>query len=379
MSHQTGISANDELLKFYSRCKANGTQLSVRLAKIVISNEQLTLDIYHEPSGDWREDWDRFVLDSVQDRQPCYLLHRLDQESNSNSASNGVVVDESSPPKWILITWCPEDSPVRQKMLYASTKATLKKEFGSGSIAFDYLATSRQELKLNVYETWAEKRKKLAAGESRDDEDELMTVQERERRDVKREEAASRSINDASRTLPGLQFPIDDAAVGALFDFKEELLDYVQLAIDCEKEEIQLTHRIPSGEFDVDSLSHDLIPSDAPRYHLFRFNHTYDGQSSSPALFIYSVPGSKATVKQRMLYSSCKSALLVAIQEKIGIEISKRLEIDDAVEAKREQLLLELHPPVSGDSKKFDRPKGPPKRGAKRIIKNSNGENGGDA
>lgn len=36
--------------------------------------------------------------------------------------------------EWILISWSPDDSPVRQKMLYASTKATLKKEFGTAQI-----------------------------------------------------------------------------------------------------------------------------------------------------------------------------------------------------------------------------------------------------
>lgn len=34
----------------------------------------------------------------------------------------------------MLISWSPDDAPVRQKMLYASTKATLKQEFGSGQI-----------------------------------------------------------------------------------------------------------------------------------------------------------------------------------------------------------------------------------------------------
>lgn len=35
---------------------------------------------------------------------------------------------------WMLISWSPDDAPVRHKMLYASTKATLKQEFGSGQI-----------------------------------------------------------------------------------------------------------------------------------------------------------------------------------------------------------------------------------------------------
>jgi len=34
----------------------------------------------------------------------------------------------------MLISWSPDEAAVRQKMLYASTKATLKQEFGSGQI-----------------------------------------------------------------------------------------------------------------------------------------------------------------------------------------------------------------------------------------------------
>ena len=35
----------------------------------------------------------------------------------------------------------PEDAPVREKMIYASTKATLKSQFGSGQIKEDLLGT----------------------------------------------------------------------------------------------------------------------------------------------------------------------------------------------------------------------------------------------
>lgn len=41
-----------------------------------------------------------------------------------------------------MISWIPDTAPVRQKMLYASTKATLKLEFGSGDIQDELQATS---------------------------------------------------------------------------------------------------------------------------------------------------------------------------------------------------------------------------------------------
>ena len=36
-----------------------------------------------------------------------------------------------------MISWSPDTASMRNKMLYASTKATLKKEFGGGQIKDD--------------------------------------------------------------------------------------------------------------------------------------------------------------------------------------------------------------------------------------------------
>lgn len=43
---------------------------------------------------------------------------------------------------WLLISWSPDEAPIRQKMLYASTKATLKQEFGNSSITEELHGTT---------------------------------------------------------------------------------------------------------------------------------------------------------------------------------------------------------------------------------------------
>ena len=48
--------------------------------------------------------------------------------------------------EWVLISWSPDDSPVRQKMLYASTKATLRKEFGAAQIKDEIFGTVEVEI-----------------------------------------------------------------------------------------------------------------------------------------------------------------------------------------------------------------------------------------
>ena len=48
-------------------------------------------------------------------------------------------------------SWSPDSSHTRQKMLYASTKATFKNQFGAGQIKDEYYANSKEEITLAGY------------------------------------------------------------------------------------------------------------------------------------------------------------------------------------------------------------------------------------
>ncbi len=43
------------------------------------------------------------------------------------------------------------------------------------------------------------------------------------------------------------------------------------------------------------------------------------------AVFIYSCPGFKSSIKERMLYSSCKEPLIAGIEEDLGIKVTKKV------------------------------------------------------
>lgn len=43
------------------------------------------------------------------------------------------------------------------------------------------------------------------------------------------------------------------------------------------------------------------------------------------AVFIYSCPGFKCSIKERTVYSSCKNTLSSAIENDIGIEVAKKV------------------------------------------------------
>lgn len=48
--------------------------------------------------------------------------------------------------------------------------------------------------------------------------------------------------------------------------------------------------------------------------------------ASSPPVFIYSMPGYKCSIKERMLYSSCKSRLLDSVEQDFQLEIAKKVQ-----------------------------------------------------
>lgn len=80
------------------------------------------------------------------------------------------------------------------------------------------------------------------------------------------------------------------------------------------------------------------------------------------------MPGYNCSIKERMLYSSCKGPL-TELMESLGLQIIKKIEIDDGAELTEEFLQDEIHPKKNLHRPKFAKPKGPPNRGAKRLTK----------
>ncbi|XP_035233834.1 twinfilin-2-like isoform X2 [Stegodyphus dumicola] len=307
MSHQTGIQAGSELKSFFSKCKDG----KIRAFKVVIRDEELVLDKSFESIGSWEDDYNKFVLPLIEHQQPCYVFYRLDSENEAGY-------------EWVFISWSPDNSP--------------------------------EDVNLRGYKKHIESEKSPLPFSS---SEEVLNQ-------IRKEEAAG--VDSKHQTMQGVAFPVSDDVINALCDMKDTRLNYVQMSIDMEKEEINLE---TSQELDVDSLA-KMVPSDHARYHLFCLPHFYEGDQLNSIVFIYSVPGYNCSVKERMLYSSCKAPLLNVIENKIGIELAKKIEIDDAEELTEEFLLDEIHPKQNIYKQKFSKPKGPLNRGARRLVKVQN-------
>ncbi|XP_041347799.1 twinfilin-1-like isoform X2 [Gigantopelta aegis] len=256
MSHQTGITASEDLKRFFASAKDG----SIRLIKIAIQNEELVLDHSEPPVKSWEEDYNKLILRNLEDKQPCYILFRTDDHTSQGY-------------EWIYIAWSPDFSPVRQKMLYAGTRATLKKEFGGGQIKQELHGTVKEDINLNGYRKHIESQN--APAPLTNEEEELDIIK-------KTEVHAEINVGSKHQTMQGIAFPISKAAWTKLEELKQGLVTYVQLSVDVNEEVVNLEM---AENIKVGSLP-SKVPKDQARYHLFNFKHTHEGDYMESIVFV---------------------------------------------------------------------------------------------
>lgn len=339
MSTQTGIRANDGLADFFGKCRSG----RYRMFKVAIANEKLALDGHHEARGTWDRDWDPLVLGAIEENEPCYILYRLDEKDGGGGF------------RWVLISWSPDSSSIRSKMLYASTKASLKNEFGGGQIKDDLYGNVREDVTLEGY-----KKHVISAAAPGP-----MSREELEREEVKVAQSnVAISVDTKQQTMAGVLFPMTNAVEAAVREVLSGAVEYVQMSIDTKKEIINLEEK---GKCTLPNLP-KKVPAEMPRYHIFVFPHTHEGDFLKSIVFIYTMPGYNCSIKERMLYSSCKASLVDRLESQLGLEITKKIEVDSGDELTEEFLMSEIHPVKNLNRPKFAKP-APPSRGNRRITK----------
>ncbi|XP_041458085.1 twinfilin-1-like [Lytechinus variegatus] len=341
MSHQTGIQPSDELETVIKEAKNEGG--TIRVIKVVIEEEELVVAAKHDAVGSWEDDFDVLVPPLLEEKSPCYIFYRKDTKDAQGY-------------KWIFIPFVPDDSPVRQKMLSASTKASMKTFFGGTTVIDDEQAcTKKSEVSLQGYRE--HQAAKDVAGPLTEREEEILLVQKNETR-------SDIGVHTKNQTLPGLAFPVEEAALERIKEVLDSRNTYVQLLIDVDAEMIRLAS---CEHTDVNTLP-SRVPDDSPRYHLFVFPHVYEGDKLNSIVFIYTMPGYKCSVKERMLYSSCKAPLLFSL-EQMGFEIAAKIEIEERKELTEDFLMSEIHPIRIVHKPKFSKPQGPAgRRGQSRVT-----------
>jgi twinfilin-like protein len=244
---------------------------------------------------------------------------------------------------------------VRQKTLFASTRATLIRELGSEKFGETVFLTEREEV-LDPAQ-WDERAGGggASAGAVQGQQDPgLLSTEERELQAVKRAEEEERHgtrgrdlMGEAgsggvigARTgtggvRSGVVMKIDDDARAALGDVAAAAGGasglVVQMGIEVSSETlILLGKREGVSVGDVARM----IPGDRPSYTFYSVG--------SGVVFLYVCPGS-SKVKERMVYASSRRGLL-HIAEGEGVKVLKRLEAGDPdeVSARLEEEVREL-------------------------------------
>ncbi|RKP10260.1 hypothetical protein THASP1DRAFT_34169 [Thamnocephalis sphaerospora] len=337
MSHQSGIRVSKELAEQFAAAVASSQERAIKVSIV--------------------EDFDR-VTELLEERKPAYVLYRLDSKTPAGDY------------EWLFLFYVPDRATVRDKMLYASTRATLTKELGDSRFSDSIYGTTMEEFTLQGYRQHI--RHQQAAAPLTEAEEQLARVKIAE---------ASVDIGTTSRRshIVGVAFPVSEEATAKLVKFAsaDRESNLVVLRLDTNGETVEFDK---SATVSADDLAANLA-EDVPRFIFYA--HTYEvdtGKQETGIVFIYVCP-LKTKVRERMLYSSCRSAVLQAAQD-AGVAVAKKMETNDVRELTHAELdehfeaernVSRPATPASGlRGGAFKRPVAPgrgPPRLARRVVK----------
>eukprot|EP00295_Goniomonas_pacifica_P025676 CAMPEP_0175950644 /NCGR_PEP_ID=MMETSP0108-20121206/29737_1 /TAXON_ID=195067 ORGANISM="Goniomonas pacifica, Strain CCMP1869" /NCGR_SAMPLE_ID=MMETSP0108 /ASSEMBLY_ACC=CAM_ASM_000204 /LENGTH=329 /DNA_ID=CAMNT_0017276771 /DNA_START=6 /DNA_END=995 /DNA_ORIENTATION=+ len=329
MACASGIEVSQEIQQNFSQARDTNS----RMFKLQIQDESLVSTTI--PAAGSEEDDFALLQEQIDGEDPCYMCFRLDSRS--------------APAEWVFILFVPGTAKVRDKMLYASTRDTVKRELGYSFFCDEMYANDKSECSYKAYQD------KIA----HDKADAPVTADERL---LEEEKMAERDLSKQSTA--SVMFPMTDEAHAALGQVAAKSLDVVQLRLDPDREELEL---VGSGSFtSVKDIAGQLSPQE-PRFVYMYFPHTFADAQQTPLLFLYICPES-APIKQKMLYSTCKQPLLTA-SSGLGVQVDKSLEVRDLADLDDHYVVSELHPqePTPAVAPRASRPSRPGK-GGRRLM-----------
>jgi len=334
MTHQSGISISKELDEAFGDARTQG---KARWLKAQIQNESVVPIKTHPLGSSFESDFGTLKAEMLP-KTPCYILFRLETQANNSY-------------QWILLAYVPDGSTVRERMLYASTRDTLKRQLGLSYFAEDIHGSAPEDF---TYSTFLDHQKKKNLSDAPMTSAELQTRSER---------SAEVDLGHTREYVHSVKFPMSDASLAKLKGLPSGSVALVQLKVDPTKETIELGDSKTSVEFD-DLPS--LIPDSEPRFFLYRYSHEYESQKCDSLVFIYSCP-EKSPVKLKMLYSTVK-AVAIGSAESLGLVVAKKVEITESKELTEDMLMEVLHPPSEVKKQTFNKPSRPG-AGKPRVVK----------
>ena len=331
------LKCNDELRSAIENACKGG----VRYVKAIIEGEKIVLAGTSAVSGSAEEDFNDTVVKEVNlSAEPRYYCFNID--------GNGA--------DFVLIAFVPEDSPVRQKMLYASCHKDIVSQLGKDKFKSEWYCNELKDM------VWSGISQQI----NHDETDAPLTEAEI----FKKEELKSQATAEASTgVMTGLPFQPTSALLTALDNFKSQDVNFIALNVG-KNEELDL---ISSAQVSGDSEINAQINTEAGAFYIIRYpsdgGKTLIDASSSNAFFIFCCPDS-VSVKDRMVLATVKSTA-IQICEGAGIKFVKTMETttpDDVLSDIMSEVKTMTESRSLQNKVAFSKPKRPG-RGKRRIMK----------
>ncbi|RYN65237.1 hypothetical protein AA0118_g3293 [Alternaria tenuissima] len=327
---QSGISASQELK---SALGSLVTSTSQRGIIATIQNETIV------PSGTISSSSSTFNADlsNLQSHiQPNAALYILLRRADSLASPDKSLV---------AVTYVPNAAPVRQKMLFASTRLTLVRELGGEHFAESVFTTEASEL---TSEGWE---KHIAHTESENP----LTAEEQSLQDIKAAEALESRGTRGQGLAQGGRIAIraSDEIGGALKKLGQGGTDnLVQLRMNGSNETLEL---VSSSSATPPTIA-QAIDAKEPRYSFYRHD-----DSAASIVFISTCP-SGAKIRERMLYAASRGNVVSLAQNEGGLKVEKKIEATDPEEITEQVIMDEFKVEKKEESKGFAKPKRPGRR-----------------
>jgi twinfilin-like protein len=236
----------------------------------------------------------------------------------------------------------PNAAPVRQKMLFASTRLTLVRELGGEHFPESIFTTEASELTAEGWE-------KHLAHEAKENP---LTAEEQSLQDIKDAEALESRGTRGQGLAQGGRIAIrtDDGIASALQTLGQGgAHNLVQLRMDGATETLQL---VSTSSATPSSISTQLDPKE-PRYAFYR----HDDPAAS-IVFISTCP-SGAKIRERMIYAASRGNVVSLAQNEGGLKVAKKLEATNPEEVTEQVILEEFKVEEKEEKKGFAKPKRP--------------------
>lgn len=330
MSHQSGITVSQALKDAFGAANSASSRCYI-IAKV--EDEQVVESKTVEcNAAEWRDDLDS-VATNMTETDAAYVLFKTD---------NG----------WLLISYVPDKAKVKAKMLYASTRATVKRTLGTNFFIDELHGTIPGDVNRAGYE----------AHLAHEQADAPLTHAEYTRREE--EELGEIYTGGASTYVHGVAFPCAAGVVDSLKQLVAGGPNYVCLGVDTSKEEILLN---TAKALTIDQLAAEVSLT-TPQFHFLRYKH----ESYDEIIFVFTCPdGTGATtacpIKERMLYSSSKARVVSLLQE-AGGQVEKSFEFNEPADVVPADIDNALHPPAAVKKAAFKKPTRPG-RGKRSLIR----------